>query len=240
MQEVRTSRTHKIEKDMTSEVHNIDCLEYMRTLPDNYFQLAIADPPYGIDMDGKVGSDNKGKCGNYTEKEWDTSAPDKEFFDELRRVCRHLIIWGANHFISRIPFDSPCWIVWDKKNSGNFADCELAWTNFPTAVRMFSYRWNGMLQENMTHKEERIHPTQKPVALYAFLLSHYAKDGDRIFDPMMGSQSSRIAAYKLGFDYVGCELDKEYFDKGCERFDRECHGIVIDSKGQKIQQQTLF
>lgn len=97
-----------------------------------------------------------------------------------------------------------------------------------------------MLQENMANKEDRIHPTQKPVALYAWLLQHYAKPGDRIFDPMMGSQSSRIAAYKLGFDYVGCELDKEYFAKGCERFDRECHGITISENGQRYQQTSLF
>jgi len=225
---------------MISEVHNIDCLELMRTLPDKCFQLAIADPPYGINMDGKIGSNNKGKCGDYTEKEWDKSAPDQAFFDELRRVSCNQIVWGSNHFIERLPINSPCWIVWDKKNSADFADCELAWTSFPTAVRMFSYRWNGMLQENMANKEERIHPTQKPVALYAWLLQHYAKPGDRIFDPMMGSQSSRIAAYKLGFDYVGCELDKEYFAKGCERFDRECHGITISENGQRYQQTSIF
>ena len=225
---------------MTSEVFNTDCLEYMRTLPDKAFQLAIADPPYGIGCDGKIGSDNNGKCGDYTQKEWDTDAPDKEWFDELRRISRHQIIWGANHFISRIPIDSPCWIVWDKDNTGNFADCELAWTSFPTSVRKFKFRWNGMLQENMAHKEERIHPTQKPVALYAWLLNKFAKPGDRIFDPMMGSQSSRIAAYKMGFDYVGCELDKEYFDKGCERFNRECKGEIVTKDGNIVKQMSLF
>lgn len=97
-----------------------------------------------------------------------------------------------------------------------------------------------MFQGNMAHKEERIHPTQKPVALYAWLLKNYAKPGDRIFDPMMGSQSSRIAAYKMGFYYVGCELDKEYFDKGCERFDRECNGIVKTKDGRTFKQTTLF
>ena len=230
-----------------SQVFNTDCLEYMRTLPDKAFQLAIADPPYGIKattdrfMHKGVRGKNLGASTAYTAKEWDSKAPDKEWFDELRRISKHQIIWGANHFISRIPIDSSCWIVWDKDNGDNtYADCELAWTSFPTAVRRLRYKWHGMLQENMAHKEERIHPTQKPVALYAWLLKNYAKPGDRIFDPMMGSQSSRIAAYKMGFDYVGCELDKEYFDKGCERFNRECKGEIVTRDGHIVKQTSLF
>ena len=218
-------------------------MEYMRTLPDKAFTLAIADPPYGIGEDGLKNHSrgNKAQPTFYTPKEWDKNAPEKEWFDELRRVSRHQIIWGANHFISRIPYDSPCWIVWDKENGNNdFADCELARASFPTAVRRFKFRWAGMLQGDMTHKEIRIHPTQKPVALYAWLLGKYAKSGDCIFDPMMGSQSSRIAAWKMGFDYVGCELDKEYFDNGCERFERECKGIVKISEGKIIKQLLLF
>ena len=226
----------------TSEVFNTDCLEYMRTLPDKAFQLAIADPPYGIGEDGAKNHsrNNMAKATLYTPKEWDAKAMPQEWYDELRRISRNQIIWGANHFISHIPFDSPCWVVWDKKNSGDFADCELAWTSFPTAVRIFRFMWNGMLQEDMSHKEIRIHPTQKPVALYAWLLKNYAKPGDRIFDPMMGSQSSRIAAYKMGFDYVGCELDKEYFDKGCERFNRECKGEIVTKDGNIVKQMSLF
>lgn len=140
-----------------------------------------------------------------------------------------------------MPFDSSCWIVWDKQTGDNlYADCELTWTSFPTAVRKFTFMWKGMFQGNMAHKEIRIHPTQKPVALYAWLLKNYAKPGDRIFDPMMGSQSSRIAAYKMGFDYVGCELDKEYFDKGCERFNRECKGEIVTKDGNVIKQMSLF
>ena len=227
---------------MTSEVFNTDCLEYMRTLPDKAFQLAIADPPYGIGEDGAKNHsrNNMAKATLYTPKEWDAKAMPQEWYDELRRISRNQIIWGANHFISHIPFDSPCWVVWDKKNSGDFADCELAWTSFSTAVRIFRFMWNGMLQEDMAHKEQRIHPTQKPVALYAWLLKNYAKPGDRIFDPMMGSQSSRIAAYKMGFDYVGCELDKEYFDKGCERFNRECKGEIVTRDGHIVKQTSLF
>ena len=220
---------------MTSEVHNIDCLEYMRTLPDNYFQLAIADPPYGIDINSS-GRLIKEKGREY--KDWDMSAPDKEWFDELQRVSEHFILWGANHYIDRIPICSKAWIVWDKNQPEalSFAMCELALSNFDNVTAKI-FRYSPMKQSSV---EDRIHPTQKPVALYAWILQHYTKPGDRIFDPMMGSQSSRIAAYKLGFDYVGCELDKEYFDKGCERFDRECRGIIKAENGHTYQQTKLF
>ena len=234
---------------MRSDVFNIDCMEYMRTLPDNYFQLAIADPPYGIGATsanfmrkGKQTGKSLAMSGmSYTAKMWDCKAPDQKFFDELLRVCENVILWGANHYISRVPYDSSCWIVWDKQTGENlYADCELAWTTFPTAVRKFTFMWKGMFQGNMANKEERIHPTQKPVALYAWILHNYAKSGGGIFDPMMGSQSSRIAAYKMGFDYVGCELDKEYFDKGNERFERECHHTVTAPNGKKLVQLTMF
>ena len=201
---------------------NIDCMEYMATLPDNAFDLAIVDPPYGINMDGgKIGGGVLAKQAVYTKKNWDLSAPTLVYFEQLRRVSKNQIIWGANHFISRIALDSHCWIVWDKQNgNNNFADCELAWTSFNTAVRKFEFRWQGMLQGDMKNKETRFHPTQKPVALYEWLLTNYAKEGDRILDTHLGSGSSRIAAYNLGFDFVGCEIDKEYFDKQEERFAR--------------------
>jgi site-specific DNA-methyltransferase (adenine-specific) len=215
---------------MRSEVYNIDVMQYMKDVPDKYFGLTIADPPYGIKEDGlKNHSRSKlAKAQEYTPKDWDKQAMPKEFFDELIRVSKNQIIWGANHFISQIPYDSPCWIVWDKDNgASDFADCELAWTSFKTAVRRFKYKWQGMLQENMKNKERRIHPTQKPVDLYGWLLLNYAPQGGVIFDPMMGSQSSRIAAHRLGFDYVGCELDKEYFDKGNERFKQETSQLSL-------------
>ena len=220
---------------MTSEVHNIDCMEYMRTLPDNYFQLAIADPPYGIDINSS-GRLIKEKGREY--KDWDMSAPDKEWFDELQRVSEHFILWGANHYIDRIPICSKAWIVWDKNQPEalSFAMCELALSNFDNVTAKI-FRYSPMKQSSV---EDRIHPTQKPVALYAWILQHYTKPGDHIFDPMMGSQSSRIAAYKLGFDHVGCELDKEYFDKGCERFDRECHGITATPSGTRYQQTSIL
>ena len=206
----------------------MDCMVGMKQFPDKYFELAIVDPPYGIGMDGgKIGG---GKCGtakNYTKKQWDDKPPDKSYFDELIRVSKNQIIWGANHFISRIPYDSSCWIVWDKDNTGNFADCELAWTSFNTAVRKYRYRWNGMLQENMKNKEIRIHPTQKPIALYKWLLKNYAKKGDKILDTHVGSASSLIACYQMGFDYIGFEIDKEYFDKAQKRIADEMAQISL-------------
>jgi len=122
------------------------------------------------------------------------------------------LVWGANHFISKLPYDSSCWIVWDKDNSGDFADCELAWTSLNTAVRKFKWRWNGMLQQNMKDKEVRIHPTQKPIALYEWIFQNYTSEGNLILDTHLGSGSSRIAAEKNKLNFVGCEIDKEYFD----------------------------
>ena len=165
---------------MKSEVYNIDCMEFMKTLPDKCFDLCIADPPYGIKEDGlKNHSRSKlAKAQEYTPKDWDKQAMPKEFFDEVIRVSKNQIIWGANHFISRIPYDSSCWIVWDKDDGAtDFADCELAWTSFKTAVRKFKYKWQGMLQENMKNKERRIHPCQKPVDLYMWLMMNYAPQG---------------------------------------------------------------
>jgi site-specific DNA-methyltransferase (adenine-specific) len=192
----------------------------MARYPDKYFDLAIVDPPYGIGEDGAKNHSRGGatKPTMYTPKNWDSSTPKKKYFVELIRVCKNVIIWGANHFIENIPNqNSSCWIVWDKQNTGDFADCELAYTNFNSAVRLFAFRWNGMLQGNMKNKELRIHPTQKPVALYKWLLDKYAKQGDKILDTHLGSGSIAIACHDYGFDLTACELDKEYFDKSMER-----------------------
>ena len=164
--------------------------------------------------------------------DWDI-APKQEFFDELFSVAKTVIIWGGNYF----PLPATrCFIIWDKQQPENFsmAMCEYAWTNMNANAKMFRMQPQG------NPKDPRFHPTQKPVELYAWVIRNYAKEGDRIFDPMMGSQSSRIAAYKLGFDYVGCELDKEYFAKGCERFDRECQGITKSENGKRWQQTSMF
>lgn len=207
---------------LISEAYNRDCLLAMAEMPDKAFDLAICDVPYGIGEDGSK-NHTRGKLAvaqNYKAFAGsDLDAPPSEYFRELKRVSHHQIIWGANHFISRMPYDSPCWIVWDKDNGlSDFADCELAWSSFPTAVRRLKYTWAGMLQEDMRNKERRIHPTQKPVALYKWLLTNYAKPGDRILDTHLGSGSSRIAAYDLGFDFVGYELDRDYFEAQEKRF----------------------
>jgi site-specific DNA-methyltransferase (adenine-specific) len=199
-------------------ITNEDNMELMARYTDNYFDLAIVDPPYGINMDGgQIGGNNASKAKNYIKKNWDVSSPNKEYFNEIKRVSKNQIIWGANHFISKIPFDSSCWIVWNKDNTGNFADSELAYTSFNTAVRNFKFRWNGMLQQDMKNKEVRIHPTQKPVKLYEWLLMNYAKENDKILDTHLGSGSIAIACHNLKFDLTACELDKDYFDASLKR-----------------------
>lgn len=205
--------------------YNCNCMELMKELPDNYIDLAIVDVPYGI---GESGSKNHTRSRIAKAKDYkpfygnDEKTPEKDYFDELFRISKNQIIWGANHFISKIPYDSSCWIVWDKKNGENdFADCELAWCSFKSAVRIFRYKWQGMLQEDMKNKEERIHPTQKPVALYEWILNRYAKQGDIILDTHCGSASSLVACHRLGFDYIGCELDELYYKLANERLEAE-------------------
>lgn len=220
-----------------NRLYNLDCMEAMREIPDKYFQLAIVDVPYGINEAastryGTQYGHAKAPCASYSRKAWDKTPPPPEYFQELFRISRNQIIWGANHFISRIPFDSPCWIVWDKENGGNdFADCELAWTSFRTAVRIFRFKWHGMLQGDMKHKEIRIHPTQKPVRLYEWLLTHYAQDGDRIIDTHAGSASSLIACHRLGFEFLGFEIDAEYFKASQERLAAEMAQISLFALG---------
>jgi site-specific DNA-methyltransferase (adenine-specific) len=203
-------------------ITNEDNMLLMARYPDKHFELAIVDPPYGIGEDGKSNHSRGGKAKPklYVPKSWDKEPPNDKYFKEVFRVSKNQIIWGANHFISRIPFDSSCWLVWDKENGDNdFADCEMAWTSFGTAARLFKFRWAGMLQGNMKEKEERIHPTQKPVALYKWLLSKYAKPGDKILDTHLGSMSSAIACHDMGFDLVGCELDIDYYNAGIKRLE---------------------
>lgn len=199
-------------------ITNEDNMVMMARYPDKYFDLAIVDPPYGI---GEDGSKNHTRSKNAKAKNYkafvgnDLSAPDQKYFKELTRVSKNQIIWGANHFLGKV---SPCWIVWDKENGDNdFADCELAWTSFGTAVRRFKFRWAGMLQQDMKNKEIRIHPTQKPVALYKWILDKYAKQGDKILDTHLGSGSVAIACHDYGFELTACELDKDYYDKAIQR-----------------------
>jgi len=205
------------------KIHNEDCLTFMKQVPSNYFDLVLTDPPYGIDMDGgNIGGNNLGKAKDYAKKDWDKKPPTKEHFDELIRISKHQIIFGANHFVDLIPYRSSCWIVWDKDNSGNFADSELAWTNFKTAVRNYKFRWNGMLQQQMQDKEERFHPTQKPHKLFQMLLRDYAIKLDKktIFDPFMGSGTTAIACQSLGLEWCGCELEADYVEIANKRLEK--------------------
>ena len=210
--------------------YNIDCMDGMKEFPDKYFDLAIVDPPYGIGAysNGTMGSGVLAKTSHYEPTTWDKHPPRKGYFNRLFNITKNQIIFGANHFISEMPRDSSCWIVWDKLNGDNkFADCELAWTSFDSAVRKFEYRWQGMLQGNMKNKEYRIHPTQKPVALYEWLLTHYAKPGDKILDTHVGSASSLIACHNLHFNYVGFEIDEEYYRMASERLEAEKAQITL-------------
>lgn len=205
------------------EFYNKDCMEGMKEYPDNYFDLAIVDPVYGDVTRGgymtNIDSTQKlAKVRHYHNSIWNQQKTGAEYFAELQRVSKNQIIWGGNYFVDNLA-PSQCWIVWDKNNTGRFADAELAWTSFNSAVRIFKYTWNGMIQQAGQEHEYRIHPTQKPVALYKWILSKYAKQGDLILDTHVGSASSLIACEELGFDYVGYEIDETYYELAKKRLD---------------------
>jgi site-specific DNA-methyltransferase (adenine-specific) len=194
-----------------------DCMDLMRDTPDGFYDLAIVDPPYGIGMDGNANWSGS----KHAVKAWDSEPPSPEYFAELQRVAKKAIVWGANHFIERLPVNSSCWIVWDKKNDGfSFADAELAWTNLDAAVRCFRYA-RGQ------DTDERIHPTQKPVALYRWLLERYAKPGQKVLDTHLGSGSHAIACHYFGAHLTATEIDPDYFAAACERVQRETQQIEL-------------
>jgi site-specific DNA-methyltransferase (adenine-specific) len=216
---------------------NADCMDYLPKCPANYFDLAIVDPPYGLGVatkrfengvNGRVGKNPKWKkevWKDYSRKDWDASPPPPEYFEELRRVSKNQIIWGGNYFV--LPASSG-WIFWDKKNGeSSYSDGELAWTSFHTALRMFSFLWNGFQKGEVT---KRIHPSQKPTALYRWILKNYAKAGDLILDTHVGSGSSIVACKELGFDYVGFEIDKEYYEGASKRVARAFRKYELELK----------
>ena len=226
----------------------MDCMQGMKEFPDNYFDLAIVDPPYGINIGGQsmgVGGASQGTStvrvgagcltkngkGKAIPKLYhafdDTAIPDKAYFDELERVSKHRIIWGGNYFLDYLG-KTKNMIVWDKGRRGMaFADAEIAWSDIDDNVRVYAYKWNGMLQEDMKNKEERIHPTQKPVALYKWILDNYAKPGDKRLDTHVGSASSLIECEDFGFQYVGFEIDADYYKLGTERIERNRAQLTI-------------
>lgn len=230
-----------------SETYFDDCIRGMAQYPDGYFDLAVTDPPYGRgehggkDRSGLVrqsnGTHSAVSCGGYSRKDWDKQPAPPEYFTELSRVSKNQIIWGCNYF--QRPF-GPGRIVWDKCNDGSDqSGAEIAYNSLTDRVDLFRFMWRGMLQGksaeqghimqgNKKLNEKRIHPTQKPVALYRWVFSKFAQPGDKILDTHLGSQSSRIAAFELGLDFYGFENDRQYFDEGNDRF------------GKHVSTKTLF
>ena len=191
--------------------YNMDCMEYMRTLPDKAFDLAVVDPPYGIEK----GFKDTSRIAKYGQMQTVNDAkPSAAYFAELRRISKNQIIWGYNHLSDLLP-PTKEFIFWYKHQPvDTYSDGELAWTRGTKTAKCFDYAYFGGV-----HADEcRIHPTQKPVALYAWIFARYAKPGDKILDTHLGSGSSRIAAYDAGLDFVGCEIDKDYFAAQEERF----------------------
>jgi len=203
------------------ELYNVDCLPFMKQCEDKQFDLAIVDPPYGIGMDGTVGIGIGKKKGftrkkHYEKKNWDKAVPSQEYFDELFRISKNQIIWGANYFTKQLPVIKN-YIFWHKKGQSvddKFNDGEMAFVSLGR-TRMIDIWWNGVGVINSG--ETKIHPTQKPVKLYKWLLDTYAKNGDKIFDSHLGSGSIAIACDELGFDLTATEIDKDYFDKAYKR-----------------------
>lgn len=206
---------------------NADCRDILATLPDNAYDVILTDPPYGLNIckRGNIGGGTSFrrpttsklfrygrkpiKHTEYTPKQWDKNKPDQSIFDELRRVSKHQIIFGGNYFAQMLPVSSG-WIVWDKDNSGNYADVELIWTSYNIPAKKIKYRWNGCLQENMKNKDPRVHPTQKPVGLCEWLLRTLTDPDDTVLDPFAGSGSILLAADAIGRQCYGIELDPEY------------------------------
>lgn len=230
---------------MGVELLNVDCMEYMRSVPDKYFDLAIVDPPYGL---GEHGGKNRSKAvlqknggsltctdGGYTKKTWDREPPRLEYFEELFRVSKNQIIWGANYMPIKLTGGI---IVWDKLNDGaDQSGAEIAYCSLNNRVDVVRYMWRGMMQGervgsikqqgNKAMNEKRIHPTQKPVLLYDWLLTNYGQKGQRVLDTHLGSGSSAIAAHYYGVDFVGCEIDADYFKDAASRFENETSQIAM-------------
>jgi site-specific DNA-methyltransferase (adenine-specific) len=222
---------------------NIDCMEYMKTVPDKHFALAIVDPPYGIDFSNysdRIPNIKKGITAKklYEKKDWDTERPPKEYFAELLRVSKEQIVCGGNYFADLLPA-SRGWIYWDKKvtnaNNKTFSDGEIIWTSFDRRLQKVTYDWIGFGYLNNPAQEKKIHQTQKPLFLYDWLLTNYAETGWNILDTHLGSGSSRIACHKAGYDFVGCEIDKDYFDAQEKRFADYLKQIPMEFKPTESQ-----
>jgi site-specific DNA-methyltransferase (adenine-specific) len=209
-------------KEDKTRVLNMDCMEFMQSIPDGFYELAVVDPPYGIGFDNKI-RDKK-------VKKWDTNIPDDLYFQELKRVSKNQIIWGGNYFPYLWSNGCRSFIFWNKDiNFDTYSAGELAWTSFDLPAKYYYYAWNGLADgiRGRNKVQKTIHPTQKPVKLYEWLLMNYAKEGDKILDTHLGSGSSRIAAYNLGFDFTGIELDEDYFNDSVKRFEQHKSQLTI-------------
>ena len=205
------------------DIRNMDCMEMMKEFPDNHFDLAVVDPPYGINVNTSMGRRKRGKKSDYHKfAGGDKSPPKKEYFDELMRVSKDQVIWGANHLIQMMPINSPCWLIWDKKfsNEVSFAAAELAWSSFKSPCKKFE------MNPTADHKG-RIHPTQKPVKLYDWIFANYAEKGMKVLDTHMGSGSIAIAAHYAGMHLTACELDTDYFKAACDRIEEETRQTTL-------------
>ena len=206
-------RIGSVGRSALSTVYLMDCIEGMKQFPDKIFDLAVVDPPYGLGMHKAQGT-TKEKPKKWCGGEWDNETPTAEYWNELFRVSKNQIVWGANYFIENLNSGKK-WIVWDKMLDQDQSHFEIAWTSFVGAERMYRYsrsKLQGFQNPN------RFHPTEKPISLYDFLINEFASEGNLILDTHLGSQSSRIAANKAGLDFVGFEIDREYFDNGNKRF----------------------
>jgi site-specific DNA-methyltransferase (adenine-specific) len=206
-------------------------MELLKQTPDKYYELSIVDPPYGLDdklYRSSYGKNSGGALALYAKDRWDI-APNKNYFDELKRVSKNQIVWGGNYFTDLLPVNR-CWICWNKDNPAtNFSSVEFAWTSFDLLPNYFYYAWGGLSDgiKGRNKKEKSIHPTQKPVALYRWLLHNYAKPGDRILDTHGGSRSLAIACHQMGFDHVSCELDKDYHEASVKRFKEQTKQLSL-------------
>ena len=199
-------------------------MELMARYEDNHFDLAIVDPPYGIGISGQK-EQKKGKKSDrkyHKEKDWDNEIPNKEYFEQLFRVSKNQIIWGANYFVEHLNKGTKGWVVWDKAQYGlTMSDCELAYSSFQKPTRVYIKNRAVLISQNT------IHPTEKPIKLYEWLLMNYAKEGDKILDTHLGSGSIAIAAHNLGFDLTACELDKDYYEAAIKRINNHTAQLRI-------------
>lgn len=217
--------------------YNMDCMQGMKEFPDKFFDIAIVDPPYGgITQGGYMRNQMGGGIARnktYNLALWEQGKPPKEYFDELKRVSKNQIIWGGNYFTTLIGHDSQCWVAWDKERPEeiSFTSVELAYTSFDRASEIFHYKWNGMLQGDMKNKEFKIHPTQKPVRLYEWLVNKFCNPDDIILDTHVGSASSLIAYHRTNHKYIGFEIDPNYYAAAKRRLDDETAQISMFDLG---------